>query len=189
MKIQVTLAGLALCAAMSLAHAEEDDSVAKEGEQAPPFTLKASDGKEYSLADFAGKKAVVIAWYPKAFTGGCRLECLSFRDSGEEIQKFDVAYFTASVDDVETNTKWAKELELNYPVLCDPEKKVARAYGVVHKGRDVAERWTFIIDKEGIVRHIDKKVNTKTHGEDIVKMLEKLEIPKKESRAKNQKAS
>jgi peroxiredoxin Q/BCP len=188
MKTGLTLAALALCAILGAAYAEEEDAVAKEGEKAPEFTLKASDGKEYSLKDFAGKKAVVIAWYPRAFTGGCRLECLSFRDSGEEIQKFDVAYFTASVDDVETNTKWAKELELNYPVLCDPEKKVARAYGVVHKGRDVAERWTFIIDKEGVVRHIDKKVNTKTHGEDIVKMLEKLEIPKKQAKSKKEKA-
>ena len=95
-----------------------------------------------------------------------------------------MAYFTASCDDLETNTKWAKELELDYPVLSDPEKKVAKAYGVVHAKRELPERWTFIIDKEGVVKHIDKKVDVKKHGEDIAKMLEKLEIPKKEKKDK-----
>jgi thioredoxin-dependent peroxiredoxin len=55
----------------------------KVGDKAPDFTLKASDGKTYSLADFKGKKAVVIAWFPKAFTGGCTAECKSFKASSD----------------------------------------------------------------------------------------------------------
>ncbi|MFN8858327.1 MAG: peroxiredoxin family protein [Planctomycetaceae bacterium] len=170
--------GLAIGMGVGL-QAVADDKVAAENAKAPDFKLKASDGKEYALKDLVGKQAVVIAWFPKAFTGGCRLECLSMREAGEQIRKYNVAYFTASCDDLETQMKWAKELQLDYPVLSDPEKSIAKAYGVVHEGREVPERWTFVIDKEGVIRHIDKKVQTKTHGEDIVKLLEQLGVEKR----------
>ena len=68
---------------------------------------------------------------------------------------------------------------LDYPILSDPDKDVAKAYGVVHEGRAVPERWTFYIDKEGVVKSIDKKVSPDSHGEDVVKTLEKLGIAKK----------
>lgn len=171
-----TLVAFCLGLALSLQAA---DKVAAEKEKAPRFKLKASDGKEYDLSSYAGKQAVVIAWFPKAFTNGCRAECLSMRDAGEQIRKYDVAYFTASCDDLETQKKWAKELELDYPVLSDPDSSVAKAYGVVHEGRERPERWTFVIDKEGVVQKIDKDVKTKSHGEDIAKTLEQLGVAKK----------
>src|ERR1044071_8255247 len=68
------------------------------GNVAPDFTLQGSDGKTYKLSDFKGKQAVVLAWYPKAMTSGCTVECKSLKESGAEIRKFDVAYFAASVD-------------------------------------------------------------------------------------------
>ena len=68
---------------------------------------------------------------------------------------------------------------LDYPILSDPDKDVAKAYGVVHEGRAVPERWTFYIDKEGVIKSIDKKVSPDSHGEDVVKTLEKLGIAKK----------
>lgn len=151
----------------------------KVGDKAPDFKLQASDGKEYSLSDFAGKKAVVIAWFPKAFTGGCTAQCKSMKEDGAAIRKFDVAYFTASVDDVQKNIDFAKSLSLDYPILSDPTKKTAEAYGVVHEGRPVAERWTFFIGPDGMVKAIDQKVNTKEHAKDIAKQLESLGVPKK----------
>jgi peroxiredoxin Q/BCP len=172
------LAALGLCAALATAHAEDKD-VVKEGDKAPEFKLKGSDGKEYSSKQFKGKQAIVIAWFPKAFTGGCTKECKSMRENGEKIRKFDVAYFTASCDDVEKNTDFAKSLMLDYPILSDPEKSVAKAYGVVHEGRENPERWTFYIDKEGVIKSIDKKVTTDSHGEDIAKKLEELGVDKK----------
>jgi len=90
-----------------------------------------------------------------------------------------VAYFTASCDDAETNKKFAESLKLDYPILSDPGKATAKAYGVVHEGREVPERWTFYIDKAGVVKFIDKKVTPKTHGEDVVKKLEELGVAKK----------
>jgi peroxiredoxin Q/BCP len=90
-----------------------------------------------------------------------------------------VAYFTASCDDIETNTKFAKSLKLDYPILSDPGKEVAKAYGVVHEGREVPERWSFFIDKDGIIKLIDKKVEAGSHGEDIAKKLAEMGIAKK----------
>src|SRR6187402_1414184 len=94
------------------------------GDQAPDFSLKASDGKTYKLADFKGKQPVVIAWFPKAFTQGCTIECKSLADNGERIRKYDVAYFMASVDPLEDNIRFAKatKVELNGQTV---EKKEA----------------------------------------------------------------
>src|SRR3954447_21805618 len=122
-------AGLGIVLAGTTAGAADAPKV---GDKAPDFTLKASDGKTYSLADFKGKKGVVIAWFPKAFTGGCTAECKSFKANGEALKATDVAYFTASVDTPETNAKFAESLSLDYPILSDPEKSTAKAYGVLN---------------------------------------------------------
>jgi peroxiredoxin Q/BCP len=152
---------------------------AKVGELAPAFKLAGSDGKDYSLADYRGKSAVVLAWFPKAFTPACTAECRSLRESDQAIRAHHVAHFTISTDDAETNRKFADSLSLNYPILSDPQKHVAKAYGVVHAGRAVPERWTFYIDKEGIIRAIDKDVNTIQHGADVVAKLEELGMAEK----------
>ena len=145
----------------------------KVGEKAPDFTLKGSDGKTYSLADFKGKQGVVIAWFPKAFTGGCTAECKSFRSSSEALKASNVAYFTASVDDAETNAKFARSLDLDYPILCDPEKTAAKAYGVLN-ARGMSDRWTFYIDKEGVIKEIDKKITTANAGVDVAAKVKSL---------------
>jgi peroxiredoxin Q/BCP len=150
----------------------------KVGDKAPDFTLKASDGKTYSLADFKGKKAVVIAWFPKAFTGGCTAECKSFAANSDLLKATNVAYFTASVDPVEGkegNAAFAKSLSADYPILSDPEKSTAKAYGVLN-ARGMSDRVTFYIDKEGIIKEIDKKVNTTKAGEDVVAKVKSLGI-------------
>jgi peroxiredoxin Q/BCP len=148
----------------------------KVGDKAPGFTLPGSDGKTYSLDQFKGKKAVVIAWFPKAFTGGCTAECKSIRENSENLKPLNVAYFTASVDEPELNKKFAKEYDLDYPILSDPSKEVAKAYGVVHDDRKVAERWTFYIDKDGTIKEIDKNVQTrtKTAGADLASKIKEL---------------
>jgi peroxiredoxin Q/BCP len=99
--------------------------------------------------------------------------------SGSGLDKFDVAYFTASCDTPATNKKYAEALKLDYPILSDPRKKVAEAYGVVHEGRAVPERWTFFIGTDGKILHVDKKISTKTHGIDVSKRLTELRVPKK----------
>lgn len=159
-------------------HAEE----LKVGDKAPDFKLPASDGKTYQLSDFKGKQAVVIAWFPKAFTGGCTAECKSFRADGAEIRKFDVAYFTASCDPVDGekgNKAFAESLGLDYPILSDDTKETATAYGVVNAERSVPQRWTFYIGKDGKILHIDKQVKTAEHGKDVAAKLKELGVDEK----------
>ena len=148
----------------------------KVGDQAPAFTMQGSDGKTHTLADYKGKQAIVIAWYPKAFTGGCTAECKSFREHSAEMKKMGVAYFTASVDTPELNKKFGESLDVDYPILSDPDKSVANAYGVINPARGMANRWTFYIDKTGVIREIDKKVNTKQAGPDVVKKVKELKL-------------
>jgi peroxiredoxin Q/BCP len=150
----------------------------KVGDTAPAFSLQGSDGKTYSLADFKGKSAVVLAWFPKAFTGGWTAECKSLRESGDAIRKFNVAYFAASVDDAKTNREFAEHVGADYPILADPTKETAKAYGVVGMA-GFASRWTFYIAPDGKILHIDKSVKTSTAGQDVAAKLEELGVQKR----------
>src|SRR6185369_12028917 len=135
----------------------------KVGDPAPPFELQGSDGKTYKLSDFKGKQAVVLAWFPKAFTGGCTRECKSIKEDGEAIRKFDVVYFTASTDQMDGekgNKAFAESLGVDYPILSDPEGSTAKAYSVLG-GNGMARRWTFFINKDGKIAEIDKEVDKK----------------------------
>jgi peroxiredoxin Q/BCP len=90
------------------------------------------------------------------------------------LRQFNVAYFTASCDKADVNKKFAESLSLDYPILSDPDKKVATAYGVVNESRSFPNRWTFYIGKDGKIKYIDKKVNAGAHGADIAKQLKSL---------------
>lgn len=172
-----------LCAAAALALTGLSALAAelKAGDPAPNFKLQGSDGKTYSLADFKGKQAVVIAWFPKAFTGGCTTECKHLKAEGAAVKKFDVAYFTASVDAHEGekgNAAFAKSLELDYPILSDPKKELAGALGVLNE-RGMASRWTYYIGKDGKILHVDKTVKPASHATDIATKLKELGVPAK----------
>ena len=90
-------------------------------------------------------------------------------------------YFAASVDDPETNKKFAEHVEADYPILSDTSKKVAAAYGVVTPERQLPARWTFYIGPDGRILAIDKKVSPSTAGEDVVKKLDELGVKKRSS--------
>ena len=147
----------------------------KVGDQAPDFTLKASDGRTYSLAEYRGKKPVVIAWFPKAFTQGCTLECKSLAANGDRLRKYDVVYFMASVDTLDDNTRFAESEKADFPLLSDADKSVATRYGVLAQ-RGFANRWTFYIDKNGRISYIDRAVNPETSAEDIISRLGQLKV-------------
>lgn len=181
---KVTLAAAvtgALAIAAAAVHTEEATEVMlKAGDAAPAFSLPGTDGKTHSLAGLKGKP-LVIAWFPKAFTTGCTIECKSMREAGDRIRQYDVAYFAASVDDPETNRKFAESLELDFPILSDPGKDVAKAYGVVTPERQVAHRWTFYIGPDGKVLAVDREVKPATAAEDIAAKLESLGVKKRAS--------
>ena len=176
MRVVSTLALVTILGTGSAAQAAE----LSVGDKAPAFKLAASDGKTYSLADFKGKKAVVIAWFPRAFTQGCTVECKSLAASGDKIRKYDVAYFMASVDSIEGekgNKAFAESEKADFPMLSDPDKTVAAAYGVLNLERGVASRWTFYIDKNGTITAIDKAVKPPTSAEDMLTKLSELKVP------------
>lgn len=147
----------------------------KPGDMAPNWKLQASDGKTYSLADFKGKQAVVVAWFPKAFTQGCTIECKSLAENGHLLKKYDVTYFMASVDPLEENVKFGAEHKADFPLLSDPTKETAKAYGVLSE-RGFASRWTFYIGKDGKILAIDKAVKPATSAEDMATKLGELRV-------------
>jgi peroxiredoxin Q/BCP len=147
------------------------------GDNAPDFSLQASDGKTYSLDQFKGKQAIVIAWYPMAFTQGCTIECKSLAQNGHLLKQFDVSYFMASVDSLEKNTAFAESTEANFPLLSDPSKKAAKDFDVLAL-YGLPKRHTIYISKEGKILLVDRKINAATSAEDIAANLDKLGVPK-----------
>ncbi|MBF8300048.1 MAG: peroxiredoxin [Acidobacteria bacterium] len=163
----------------------------KVGDMAPDFTLPGTDGKTHKLSDYRGKQAVVVAWFPRAFTQGCTIECKSLAENGDKIRRFDVTYYMASVDALEDNIKFAKatsvtlgeganakvveKKEADFPMLSDPTKDVATKYGVLN-ARGTANRWTFYIDKAGRIATIDKMVRPETSAEDMLTKLAESKI-------------
>jgi peroxiredoxin Q/BCP len=103
----------------------------------------------------------------------------SLRESGDAIRAFEAALFGASTDAPEKNARFAESLELDYPILSDPDGKVAAAYGVRLPLIGVASRWTFYIGTDGRILDIDKKVTAGSHGAAVAQRLEALGVPRK----------
>lgn len=148
------------------------------GDQAPDFRLPGADGKTYQLSDYPGKQAVVLAWFPKASSYGCTIECKSLAENGDKIRQFDVTYFMASVDPLKLNQDFAAETNADFPLLSDEDKSVARAYGVLRPS-GVARRHTFYIGKDGTILKIDTEVRPETSAEDMVRHLEALGVERR----------
>jgi thioredoxin-dependent peroxiredoxin len=169
----LTLAGLGFAALPAAA------GDLKVGDQAPNFRLQATDGKTYQLADFKGKESVVLAWFPKAFTQGCTIECKSLAEHGDMIKKYNAQYFMISVDPLDGdkgNKAFADTYHADFPLLSDPAKDTANAYGVLNAERGFANRWTFYIGKDGKITAIDKTVKPATSAEDMAATLKQLGV-------------
>jgi len=147
----------------------------KVGDIAPDFNLQATNGDYYKLSDYKGKQAVVLAWYPMANTRGCTIECRSLVVDGHLIRHYDVSYVMASIDPLDDNRDFAKEMSTDFPMLSDPSKKTAKAYDVLNIFR-VASRVTFYISKEGRILKIDDDINPKSAAQDIAAHLKALNI-------------
>jgi peroxiredoxin Q/BCP len=123
------------------------------GQRAPDFTLPAADGKSVSLADFRGKKSVVVFFYPKDETPGCTREACEFRDSFDRFGDAGAEVLGISDDDVESHKKFASHHRLPMTLLSDVGGKVRETYGVKSLF-GIPDRVTFVIDREGVVRHV-----------------------------------
>ena len=145
----------------------------KPGNKAPAFSLKDQQGDNQSLKDYLGS-VVVLYFYPKAMTPGCTVQACSIRDSAKALSKMSIKVLGVSIDPFPRLAKFAERDKLNFTLLSDEDHAVADKYGVwglkKFMGREYMglKRTTFIIDKEGCLRHIMEKVNTKTHHDDVM---------------------
>lgn len=128
------------------------------GEKAPEFTLVNHDRKPVSLSNYRGRK-VVLAFFPGAFTGGCRKELCALRDGIADFEGLDATVLGISVNDPFSSKAFHEENVLNFPLLCDYTRKTVKAYGVIHedfaglKGYTAAKRSVFILDGDGVIRY------------------------------------
>jgi peroxiredoxin Q/BCP len=151
----------------------------KEGAKAPSFRLESTDGGEVSLADFAGK-TVVLYFYPKDDTPGCTREACAFRDSQAAIKKAGAVVLGVSPDSVASHEKFRGKYKLNFPLLADPDKAVAKKYGAfgekVMYGKKVTGmiRSTFVIDGAGVVRKVFPRVKVDGHADKVLEAVKAL---------------
>jgi thioredoxin-dependent peroxiredoxin len=147
------------------------------GDRAPDFELPASDGNVYRLSDMHGS-AVILAWFPRAFTRGCTIECKSLVEDGHLLRAYDVHYFMASVDPLDDNQRFAEATQADFPLLSDESKRAAAEYGVLNE-HGVASRHNFYIAPDGTILAIDRNVRPSTAAEDMAAQLEALGVRKR----------
>jgi peroxiredoxin (alkyl hydroperoxide reductase subunit C) len=124
------------------------------GQEAPDFTLRDQNNEEVTLSGFRGKQAVLIIFYPLAFTGICTGELCKVRDELPTFQNDDVQVMTVSVDSAYSHKIFSEREGFEFPLLSDfwPHGAVAQAYGVFNDKAGIANRGTFLVDRDGIVR-------------------------------------
>jgi peroxiredoxin Q/BCP len=146
------------------------------GQEAPAFTLPASNGEMISLDSLRGKN-VVLYFYPKDMTPGCTTEACDFRDYHPEFEKLDTVVLGVSPDDLKSHDKFIAKHDLPFLLLADTEHEVAEAYGVwtLKKmyGKEYMgiERTTFLIDKEGKIAKVWPKVKVAEHVQEVLQYI------------------
>jgi thioredoxin-dependent peroxiredoxin len=156
----------------------EKRSLLKEGDRAPEFSAKLNTGESVSLADYVGKKNVVLFFYPKDFSAGCTKEVCSYRDNYDEIRRLDAVMLGVSYDDNSSHSAFAKEYRLPFPLISDSDRFITKAFGAARFGGllKIPKRVTYVIDKQGIVRKVaHHEVAIDNHIKDVIETLRKLE--------------
>ena len=147
-----------------------------EGQKAPQFTANDQNGKSVSLSNFAGK-SIILYFYPKDDTPGCTAEACSFRDNYESLLAEGFEVLGVSTDDEKSHLKFIGKYNLPFSLIADTDKKIVEAYGVwVEKnmyGKKYmgVSRKTFIIDKNGMIRKVIDKVDTKNSSAQVLEIL------------------
>ena len=145
-------------------------------DKSPDFSTTDENGKEVALKDFRGK-TVVLYFYPKADTPGCTKEACGFRDSYAAIKKTGVVLLGISADTASSQKKFQDKFSLPFPLLADPEKKIANLFGVVKErqmyGKKIKgiARTTFVIAPDGKIKHIFNNVTAEGHAEEVLAYL------------------
>lgn len=144
-----------------------------EGQKAPDFKAKDQNGKNISLSDFSGKD-VILYFYPKDDTPGCTAEACSFRDNYQSLLKEGFEVLGVSTDDEKSHQKFITKHSLPFPLIADTDKKIVETYGVWVEKNMYGKKYmgvarkTFIIDKNGLIRKIIDKVDTKNSSGQVL---------------------
>tara|TARA_R110002072_G_scaffold10349_3_gene48142 strand:+ start:932 stop:1408 length:477 start_codon:yes stop_codon:yes gene_type:complete len=152
----------------------------KVGGVAPAFTLLDQEGKKVSLKEFKGKKNVVLYFYPKAMTPGCTVQACGIRDSKNALAKMDAVVLGVSPDPVAKLGRFIEKQDLNFTLLSDEDHAITEKYGAwdlkKFMGREFMGvlRTTFIIGKDGRIKHVMSKVKTKSHHDDVIALITEL---------------
>jgi peroxiredoxin Q/BCP len=152
----------------------------KIGLMAPAFTLLDQDGAKVSLKQFKGEKNVVLYFYPKAMTPGCTVQACGIRDSKKALAKLDTVVLGVSPDPVARLGRFIEKQDLNFTLLSDEDHAITEKYGCwdlkKFMGREFMGvlRTTFIIGKDGRVKHVMNKVKTKSHHDDVMALIQEL---------------
>lgn len=138
------------------------------GAQAPDFVLKDQNNQEVRLSDFRGSKNVLLVFYPLAFTGTCQGELCAIRDNLNDFVNDTTQVLSISVDSSFAHKVWANEQGYEFPLLADfwPHGAVAQAYGVFNDERGFANRGTFVVDREGVVRYAEMNLPGEARDQD-----------------------
>jgi len=138
------------------------------GSVAPDFVLKDQNNQEVRLSEFRGHKNVLLVFYPLAFTGVCRGELCEIRDNLGDFANDDTQVLSVSVDSVFAHKVWATEQGYGFPLLADfwPHGAVAQAYGVFNPDKGYANRGTFVIDSDGIIRYSEMNLPGEARDQD-----------------------
>jgi peroxiredoxin Q/BCP len=146
------------------------------GASAPSFSLPSGDGRQVSLADFRGKKNVVLYFYPADETRGCTAEACSFRDNYEAFTEAGAEVIGISSDSPESHRNFSARHNLPFILLSDKSGQLRKLYGVPSTFGLLPGRVTYIIDKNGIVRHIfSSQFQPAKHIEEALKVLKSIE--------------
>jgi thioredoxin-dependent peroxiredoxin len=154
-------------------------AMVEEGKPAPEFTLPSSEGGEVSLASLRGK-TVVLYFYPRDMTPGCTREACAFRDTQAPLKRAGAVVLGVSPDSIGSHEKFRGKYKLNFPLLADADKAVAKKYGAwgekVMYGKKVTGmiRSTFVIDGEGVVRKVFPRVKVDGHAEKVLEAVKSL---------------
>jgi peroxiredoxin Q/BCP len=145
------------------------------GDEAPDFTATATDGNVIALHDYFGRTNVVLYFYPEDDTSGCTREACEFRDAKASFDVTDAVILGVSGDDQGTHKAFTDKYALNFPLLVDSDGAICDLYGVPRHERYPA-RVTFLIDTDGIIRHVWEKVNPTGHAAEVHEKLAELRV-------------
>lgn len=148
----------------------------KIGDKAPDFEAETDKEEKIRLSELKGTSHVVLYFYPKDNTPGCTKEACSFRDNMARLTPHGISVLGVSTDSVISHQRFRDKFDLNFPLISDKSKVIARTYGVLPRDKKTAQRTTFLIDKEGKIRYIWPKVKVAGHVDEILEKIQELRL-------------